>query len=748
MNNGDSNLSNELSNDTTVDNTVVEQPADNAINNLGDPVYNFIPNDVIDDSSVISVDDIVEGSTIDIDSDSTGVIPVADIPTDAQAPAEESTPDTETVSVEDSNTAVENSDADDNSVVDETPAAGENVPVENEMPTVEVEPVQTDVVETPSEVSSEETPVEPQVVENPIAADEPTGEEVPVSPIPVVENPVVEPEPVVEPVPAVDTPAENPTVDNEVPAEFESMIAQTPIDTNNVPAIEPVPVAVNPAVDAVEENNPTVGSVPVDETNSIPAENNIMDAVIENSEPDVQNQVFNTDIPQGMPKFDDGKKTKKRKKVKKSDTDSEAKKAKIKNTIEIVVIFVGLVVFVIMFFKDTLFPKPVEKPTEVVVSAKDNFVSSANNVFSYSKIINLKDKIFKEYKYGEGNIKFSSDAISMKEFNFDFNISLDGSQMADKNDFPWVYLTGNGTYDNEKLFYNDLSLYYKNKNVFFWIPKTAESDIIDENKDKFFMEKPYFSLDRHFKETFSNDFDGFRTLAIDYINSYFDESYFSSRKEENSEIYQLKLDGKAIRDLAYILLPKLQADANFNMLFGSIFETGIDYIYFMGDPEEYDENDENNEVYETVEDLAPNYFVLVDIYTENSITNKVYIEYNDSEKTYYYIMTYDDNNYDVIYSYKNNNSDDIVQVFHIVLRINGDEYNFLLDYGKAYKLDLNIKFFYEDKTKLPNLVAIRNYWYQEEILRKEIQYRFERSPGIKKFMKDTGMNLDFIFQEQ
>ena len=59
------------------------------------------------------------------------------------------------------------------------------------------------------------------------------------------------------------------------------------------------------------------------------------------------------------------------------------------------------------------------------------------------------------------------------------------------------------------------------------------------------------------------------------------------RKEENSEIYQLKLDGKAIRDLAYILLPKLQADANFNMLFGSIFETGIDYIYFMGDNQNY-----------------------------------------------------------------------------------------------------------------------------------------------------------------
>lgn len=745
MNNGDSNLSNELSNDTTVDNTVVEQPADNAINNLGDPVYNFIPNDVIDDSSVISVDDIVEGSTIDIDSDSTGVIPVADIPTDAQAPAEESTPDTETVSVEDSNPAVENSDAEDNSVVDETPAAGENVPVENEMPTVEAEPVQTDVVEMPSEVSSEETPVEPQVVENPIAADEPTGEEVPVSPIPVVENPVVEPEPVVEPVIAVDTPAENPTMDNDVPAEFESMIAQTPIDTNNVPTIEPVPVAVNPAVDAVEENNPTVGSVPVDETNSIPAENNIMDAVIENSEPNVQNQVFNTDIPQGMPQFGDGKKTKKRKKTKNS-TNSNEEKAKMKNTIEAAILFVGVIVFAILFFKDTLFPKEEKKPVETIINVKNKFVGLMGSAFSYSKVNEVRGKVLDTYKSGTGNLKVSSEAIGMKELNVDFNISIDNKERK-KDQLPWIYFIGNGTYDNEKLFYSDLMFYYKNNSVFFWIPKTAENDKIDENKDKFFIPKTLM-LDNHLKDKYVDNYANLLQMSIEYINANFNDSYFSTRKDGDMDVYQLNLDGTAIRDLAYILLPKLQVDSRFNVALSSVLDFQIDYIYLMGDPEEYDENDPDNEVYETVEELAPNYSLIIDLYTAGSTVNKAYIEYKDGEKTHYLTMILDGNNYDITYSYKNNNSENIVQVFHIDYKNIGDEYTLSLDYGKTLQMDLDAVFSLDDKNKLPNLVAIRNYRNQDELLRREVQYRFEKSPGITKFKKDTGMNLDFIFQEQ
>jgi hypothetical protein len=444
-----------------------------------------------------------------------------------------------------------------------------------------------------------------------------------------------------------------------------------------------------------------------------------------------------------MPKFDDGKKTKKRKKIKKSDADSEAQKAKIKNTIEIIVIFVGIVVFAIMFFKDTLFSKrEEEKPVEVVTSAKDNFIELASNAFSYQTITNIRRKIFSEYKYGEGSLKFSSEAISMKELDYNFKISLESAEAEET--VPWFYAIGNGTYDNEKLFYSDLSLYYKNNNVFFWIPKTSESDIIDENRDKFFMEHQ-FMLDKVLRDDFANDFDMFIQLINEYMSSNFDELYFNSRIEGDAEVYQLKLDGTAIRDLAYILLPKLQADNSFNAFFVNLFGVGIDYIYFMGDPEEYDENDENNEVYERVEDLAPNYSVLVDIYKENSVANKIYIEFKDAEKTYFYTMIFDSDNYDVVYSYKNNNSDNVVQVFHGVVKINGDEYAVFFDYGKAYKFALNISFFYEDKLKLPNLVAIRNYWNQEEKLQREIQYRFEKSPGIAKFKKDTGMNLDFIF---
>lgn len=737
MNNGDSNLNNELSNDVTIDNAVINQPTDDSINYLGDPVFNYIPNDVIDNSSVISVDDDI---SIDINQEVSNPMPVVEAPVEVETPVEDPVSEVGPVAVEEPAPAVE-IPAVEAPVVEATPVVeapvAETTPVVPE-PVVVVEtpaepvPVETPVVETPAvDTAPSEAPVMPDVAvpEVPVV-DYAAEESAPVFDAPVTENPVVEPAPV-----------ESPAYVGEVPAEFESMISQAPIETNAVPVAEPAPVEVNPSVEVAVDPN-QMPAAPMPEANVVP------DMAVPVAEPvteaPVQNQVFNTDIPQGLPKFDDGKKKKKRKKVSTSGGKSDAQKDKIKNMIEIGVIVVGLIAFVIIFFKDSIFPKKEEEKPEVIITAKEGFVRNASSI-SYQKVIDLRTKIFEEYKAGSGNFKVSSKAIGMNELDFDFNISIDKEE---KSDLPWVYFYGNGTYDKEKLFYSDLQLYYYNKNIWFWIPKTAETDKIDSTKDKFFMGSG-FILDNRLTDKYGEDFARFMELAIDYVNVNFDESYFNSRKEGNSDVYQLNLEGKALRDLGYLLLPMLNEDFEFNALFSNIFGDSIDYIYFMGDPEEYDENDENNEVFETVEDLAKVVSLKVDVYEENSVLNKVYIEYKDpDEKIHYITFTFDENNYDLVSSYKSKNSETATTEFHDTLKIDGDHYILSLDYGMAYKLDLDVTFAYEDKTKLPNIVAIRNYWGEEEVVRREIQYRFEKSPGITKFKKDTGINLDFIFKEQ
>ena len=94
MNNGDSNFNNELSSEITVDNAVNSQPTDNSVTNIGDPVFNYIPTDVIDSSSVISVDDVTDNTTIDINQEvSSDPIPVADVPAEPETPVDNSIPE-------------------------------------------------------------------------------------------------------------------------------------------------------------------------------------------------------------------------------------------------------------------------------------------------------------------------------------------------------------------------------------------------------------------------------------------------------------------------------------------------------------------------------------------------------------------------------------------------------------------------------------------------------------------------------
>ena len=770
MNNGDSNFNNELSSEITVDNVVNNQPTDNSVTNIGDPVFNYIPTDVIDSSSVISVDDVIDNTTIDINQEvSSDPVPVVDVPAEPETPVDNSIPE-ETSAVEQS--AVEIPVSVENPVEEPivqdsvvTPEVSEDA--SSVVPSVEasVESQPIGIPEISEPVVSMEAPTGVQVEQTSIESDMSTNVEsnvnldIPVEPVPVEAEPVVD-NPVSTDVPVENAPVENSVADNvpvvnepvpdnfeqsyvgEVPAEFESMIAQAPIETNYIPAQGSMPASVNSVEPVANTQTSVVSNSNMVSPEAVVSVENPVPVADVNSEPVVENQIYNTDIPQGMPKFDDKKKTKKRKKVVQKNGNSAAQKEKIKNTIEIFVIVIGLIAFVIIFFKDTLFPKKVEEKPEEVISAKDAFISGMNNAFSYTRITDLRKKVFEYYKYGKGNLKLSSEAIGMKELNLDFNVSL---EMGAK--LPLAYFYGNGTYDNEKLFYSDFEVYLKNDNVFFWIPKTAENDVINENKDKFFM-PVYFMLDRHLEDSYAENFDHFVSLTSDYISSNFDGTYFSSRDEGSSKVYELKLDGTAFRDLSYLLLPKLNMDYDFNLLMGNLFEQQIDYIALMGDPEEYDENDENNEVYERVEELAQSITFLIDLYEENSVVNKIHVEYRDEEKTMHYIdFSFDSYNYDIEYSYKKDGTDKVVKSFHIIFKNNGDEYNVSLDYGRAFKMDLNITFSIEDKTKIPNIVAIRSYWDQDEIVRREIQYRFEKSPGISKFIKDTGINLDFIFKE-
>ena len=772
MNNGDSNFNNELSSGITVDNAVNSQPTDNSVTNIGDPVFNYIPTDVIDSSSVISVDDVTDNTTIDINQEvSSDPIPVADVPAEPETPVDNSIPE-ETSVVEQPSVeipvSVENP-VEEPTVQDSVVIPEVSETVSSEVPSfeasVESQPIEMPEISEP--VATTETPMDVQIEQTPIESDMSTNVEsnvnldIPVEPIPVEAEPVVD-NPVSMDVPVETVSVENPVVDNvpvvnepvldnfeqsymgEVPAEFESMIAQAPIETNYIPAQESMPAPVNFVEPVANTQASGVSNSNMVSPEAVVSAENPVPVADVNSEPVVENQIYNTDIPQGMPKFDDKKKTKKRKKVVQKNGDSDAQKEKIKNTIEIFVIVIGLIVFVIIFFKDTLFPKKVEEKPEEVISTKDAFVSGMNNAFSYTRITDLRKKVFEYYKYGKGNLKLSSEAIGMKELNLDFNVSL---EMEERAKLPLAYFYGNGTYDNEKLFYSDLEVYLKNDNVFFWIPKTAENDVINENKDKFFM-PVYFMLDNHLEDSYAENFDHFVSLTSDYISSNLEESYFSTRDEGSSKVYELKIDGTGFRDLSYLLLPKLNLDNDYNSLMGSLFEQQIDYIDLMGDPEEYDENDENNEVYERVEELAQSITFLIDLYEENSVVNKIHVEYRDEEKTMHYIdFSFDSYNYDIEYSYKKDGSDKVVKSFHIIFKNNGDEYNVSIDYGRAFKMDLNITFSVEDKTKIPNIVAIRSYWDQDEIVRREIQYRFEKSPGISKFIKDTGINLDFIFKE-